>query len=102
MASSSNQKIKRLSELLNEQQEPFVLEIYLLERGCHFRKYSSAQFSSIARNLLNKIVSKKWKKKKKRKKDKELVTEPTIGSTTCSNTDADDADADITHNQVFQ
>jgi len=28
---------KRLSELLQEEQEPFVLEIYLLERGCRRR-----------------------------------------------------------------
>ena len=106
MASPSNQQIKRLSELLNEQQEPFVLEIFLLERRYPFRKYTS-----IARNVFNKVVfNKKWRKKK-RKKDKELVSEPTIGrrsssfsfsttfsTSTWSNRDADDAG--ITHNQV--
>ncbi|XP_074279210.1 uncharacterized protein LOC141604664 [Silene latifolia] len=60
---SDSSSPRRLFEILEEKQEPFVLEIYLLERGCKNLKEptksvrkNSGQFSSIAKNLLSKIV----------------------------------------------
>ncbi|XP_061372031.1 uncharacterized protein LOC133314558 [Gastrolobium bilobum] len=40
MASATAKPQKRLEEFLKEQQEPFILEVYLLERGCS-KKWSS-------------------------------------------------------------
>ncbi|KAH9623755.1 hypothetical protein KSS87_023296 [Heliosperma pusillum] len=116
---------RRLFEILEEKQEPFVLEIYLLERGCSVKslkfdnkvnhigcfsnnnqnnknllelkelksvRKSSRQFSSIAKNLLSKIVlvkevvkqkhSSKEKKKKKKSLSESDTDEESISSPT--------------------
>lgn len=98
MASSTSTKQgspRRLAELLDEQQEPFVLELYLLERGYRIRKNlglegtilstkldyeknlkksisvkSSTQFSNMAKTLLSKLIS---RKKPSKRRDKEGV-----------------------------
>ncbi|XP_021728457.1 uncharacterized protein LOC110695547 [Chenopodium quinoa] len=125
IASTKVEAPRRLSELLNEQQEPFVLEIYLRERGYRIRKSlelesgytgcsttsnynvknssskqnskkssnyhvpsKSSSISSIARSLVNKLVSKKGRRTRA---TKENEVEPTnkyssnSGSTTVSN-----------------
>ncbi|XP_021754719.1 uncharacterized protein LOC110720023 [Chenopodium quinoa] len=132
IASTKEEAPRRLSEFLNEQQEPFVLEIYLRERGYRIRKSlelegghigccsttsnhnlknsssnqnlkkslnhhhvganhvprKSSSISSIARRLVNKIVSMKGRKTRT---TKENEVEPankyssTSGLTTLSN-----------------
>lgn len=82
MASTPTKPAKQLRELLQEQQQPFVLEVYLFERG-HLRKSLSSSnsnsskiferssswgpnkskkgtlsFSKILRSVYNKLVSK--------------------------------------------
>ncbi|KAL1339129.1 hypothetical protein AAHE18_U011200 [Arachis hypogaea] len=62
---------KRLAEFLNEKQEPFILELYLLERGyskrltskstslsslCGKRKKSVLSFSKVLTALPNKLA----------------------------------------------
>ncbi|PRQ27875.1 hypothetical protein RchiOBHm_Chr6g0309981 [Rosa chinensis] len=83
MASTTTKPVKQLGELLQEQQEPFVLDVYLFERGCLRKSLSSSNsinsskslkrssscgpikskkgtpsFSKILRSVYNKLVSK--------------------------------------------
>lgn len=61
---------RRLAELLDEQQEPFVLEMYLLERGYRVRKSLELEGSKIIgccsnsnhnhKNKSNKYLQKTW------------------------------------------
>lgn len=116
MASASTKEgsTRRLAELLNEQQEPFVLEIYLLERGYRIRKgleledrifgccssnknriYKNnsnkqylknyMQFTGIARAVLSKLV---WRKGRRTKGKGEAAVESAgrCSSASCSTT----------------
>lgn len=51
MASTPPKPLKQLGEFLQEQQEPFILEVYLLERGCLKKRLNSeGNFSCCQRN----------------------------------------------------
>lgn len=52
-ASTTAKPEKKLREFLNEQQEPFILEVYLLERG-HSKKWSSNGKRTISLDLKKK------------------------------------------------
>ncbi|KAL2894940.1 Chorismate synthase [Bienertia sinuspersici] len=86
MASTSTKQgsPRRLSDLLDEQQEPFVLEIYLLEKGYQIKKSlgldstnigccstkhdhynTNKSIPNMAKALLNKLVSRMKQRKRK-------------------------------------
>lgn len=56
---------KQLGELLQEQQEPFILDIYLLEKGCLRNRFNSSltcRWGSLNPKCLSKKpISKRWK-----------------------------------------
>lgn len=68
LASTKEASLRRLGELLDEQQEPFVLEIYLLERGYGIRKSMELQggccSSTINKNFedspMKQLLKKSW------------------------------------------
>ncbi|CAI0464432.1 unnamed protein product [Linum tenue] len=94
MAAADSQ-VKQLRQILQEQQEPFVLKTYLVEKGCCIRSNSLEQegsftccrvtsgkkgqkgvshLSKVVRNLCDQVGSingKKLKRKKKKKKQKQ-------------------------------
>ncbi|XAR61992.1 hypothetical protein NMG60_11016561 [Bertholletia excelsa] len=54
---------KQLGELLREQQEPFVLEAYLLDRGFSRKELSSRSFSGNSKSFLTRSASLNLNKK---------------------------------------
>ncbi|CAL1395734.1 unnamed protein product [Linum trigynum] len=108
MAAAASQ-VKQLRQILQEQQEPFVLKTYLVEKGCCIRSNSSEQegsftccrvtsgkkgqkgvshLSKVVRNLCDQVGSingKKLKrKKKKRQKQSPEAEEERLSFASCS------------------
>lgn len=71
IATTASKPGKQLGELLQEQQEPFVLEVYLTERGCVGKKKnttSGANFIGFHGNLDKFLNKSKWGTQNKSKK----------------------------------